>query len=124
MARYTPAAFFLALLLAACAGAGDPARGEVLFRARPEAGGLPCAECHGLSAGVASPLGPSLAGVGARAGETVPGLPAADYLREAILSPDAYLSAGFQEGIMPRTYPETLTDEQVADLVAYLLTLR
>jgi mono/diheme cytochrome c family protein len=111
------------LLLIACGARGDPARGAELFRVTP-GGGLPCAECHSLSPGVPSPLGPSLAGIAARAGATVRGQPAADYLRESILSPDVYLTAGFQEGIMPRDYRGALSDAQVDDLVAYMGTLR
>lgn len=113
----------LLILLAACGSGGDAERGAALFRVRPADGNLPCAECHGLEPGVISPLGPSLAGLGSRAGQAAPGQSAADYLRESILSPDAYLAGGFQEGIMPRTYGETLSDAAVDDLVAYLLTL-
>lgn len=119
-------AVWFALLLAACGGGarGDAERGAALFRVAPAGGGLACAECHSLAPGDDGLLGPSLAGIAGRAGATVPDQPAASYLRVSILDPDAHLAAGFQEGMMPRGYGEALADDQVADLVAYMLTLR
>jgi nitric oxide reductase subunit C len=51
------------------------------------------------------------------------------YLRESIQQPSAYLVPGelfsaSGRSFMPDNYPELLTEEQVAQLVAYLLTLR
>jgi cytochrome c len=118
------------LTLAACgaaAGTGDPARGEQLFRgAAPIAGGnLPaCIECHPVTPGDRSDIGPGLAGVADRAATTVPEQTAEEYLRQAIVRPDAYLAGGFQEGIMPRNYDDGLSPQELDDLVAYLLTLR
>lgn len=114
----------LLLVLAACAEAerGDPTRGAAVFKG--ELGGtVPCSECHNVAPGPLSPLGPSLEGIGDRAGDAVFGQSARAYLRESIVDPDAHLAGGFQEGIMPRIYDDTLTAEQVDDLVAYMLTL-
>ncbi len=71
-----------------------------------------------------STIGPNLSNIGNRAAATVAGMPATDYLRAAIVEPDAYLSGGFQEGIHPRDYGTTLTRAQLDDLIAYMLTLR
>jgi cytochrome c oxidase subunit II len=121
---------WLALLvaLAAC-GAAEPdaERGRQLFMGeRPIAGGnLACVECHAVGAGEASRgMGQNLSNVGARAASTVPGQEAEAYLRAAIVEPDAFLSGGYQEGIHPRTYGAALSDAEVADLIAYLLTLQ
>ena len=47
-----------------------------------------------------------------------------DYLRESILNPDTYTTEGFSAGVMPAALADELSDQQVADLVAYLLTLK
>lgn len=119
-------AWAIALLAAAaCSAAPDPERGRRLFSGeRPIERHLACYECHPTAPGEAAQLiGPNLAGIAARAGATVPDEVAETYLRRAILEPDAHLSGGFQEGIHPRTYGQVLSDREVADLVAYLLTL-
>ena len=49
---------------------------------------------------------------------------AAEYLRESILDPNAFVVPGFAPGVMYQAYSSTLTDGEVADLVAFLLTLK
>ena len=68
-------------------------------------------------------VGPSLAGVKAVASQEVPGQSAEAYLRESIVDPDAHVVEGFSPGVMPSTYGTQLSDEQITDLVAYLMTL-
>ncbi|HUF38581.1 MAG TPA: c-type cytochrome [Anaerolineales bacterium] len=120
----------LAAALAACGGNGGDAgdtggnarAGETLF-AEVIIGSQPgCATCHSLEPDQVL-VGPSMAGIGSRAGTQVAGMSAEDYLRESILDPDAHVVEGFQPGIMVQVWEETLTAEQVDDLVAYLLTL-
>lgn len=110
----------------------DPiALGETLFRTATPA----CVACHSIAPGV-DMAGPSLAGVSARA-EKLLGTPeytgsATDiegFIRESIVDPSAYLEPGAMysaSGVsfMPATYAESLTPEQVDQLVAYLATLR
>lgn len=124
-------AVLLGALLQACrtgsAPTGDVVNGEKLFSgAIPIAGGnVPiCADCHSVEPGVASASGPNLSNIGNRAAITVGGTSASDYLREAVVDPDAYLAGGFQEGIHYRDYGTALTGEQLDDLIAYMLTLR
>ena len=71
-----------------------------------------------------SGTGQSLSNIGNRAGSAVPGQSAEEYLRTAIVDPDAFLSGGYQEGIMYRGYAQELTAQQINDLVAYMLTLK
>ncbi|MDF1594794.1 MAG: hydrogenase iron-sulfur subunit [Acidimicrobiia bacterium] len=104
-------------------GDADPERGEDLFRAAAIRGGAGCRVCHSVREGDDG-VGPSLAGVGARAGDRVPGVPAEEYLRQSILQPDQYIVEGFPSGQMRADAGEDLTDIELADLVAYLLTLR
>ncbi|MEW5869665.1 MAG: c-type cytochrome [Chloroflexota bacterium] len=105
---------------------GDPASGEAL------AASLGCTACH-----VAAPVGPlwpasaGQPGVGTNAAER---LTASDYtgaaqtpeqyLFESIVKPSAYVVSGFADGLMPASYANSLTDQQVADLIAYLLSLK
>jgi mono/diheme cytochrome c family protein len=128
----------LAMLLVACGGSddsaetvadappasvGDAAAGEALYAQTIIGTTAGCATCHSLEAGVQI-VGPSHAGVATRAGEYVAGESAEQYLRTSILEPNAHLVEGFTEGVMPQTYKDELSNTQVDDLVAYLLTLK
>ena len=123
-------ALLVSLLLTACGGAasqGDPQAGRRLFNgeiALDDRAALPCKQCHSVELGGDASLGPNLSNIGARAGTTVPGQTAAEYLRTSIVDPDAHLAGGFQDGLMYRRYGRALTAKQINDLVAYLLTLK
>lgn len=110
----------------------EPAElGEALFRTSPPA----CFTCHSVAPGV-NLAGPSLAGIGARAGERVrspdykgAARDAEGYLRESITHPSAYLVAGptysaSGRSFMPDNFDATLKPEQIDHLVAYLMTLQ
>lgn len=123
----------LSLVLAACggggeeastgAGGGDPKAGEALF-AQSVIGSQPgCSTCHSLEVGVVI-VGPSLAEIGHHAGEMVSGMSAEEYLRQSILEPDAVVEEGYAAGTMPKVWGDELTEQQVQDLIAYMLTLK
>ncbi len=113
-------------------GAEDPiALGEAVFRTASPT----CQACHSIAPGV-NLAGPTLAGLAARA-EQVMASPdyqgSADsveaYIREAIVEPSAYLYPGemYSAGgtsFMPTTYGDSLTSEQLDQLVAYLATFK
>ena len=65
-----------------------------------------------------------MAGIATRAGTTIAGTTAEDYIRQSILEPDAHLVEGFPAGTMPQVWGDELSDEQLSNLVAYLLTLK
>ncbi len=93
--------------------AGQAARGEKVFLS---AG---CSDCHtiaGLSSGVG---GPDLTAVAGVAGERRPGMSAADYLRESVLIPNAYLVPGYAQDVR---CGGVLSQRQLDELVAFLLT--
>jgi cytochrome c2 len=129
----------LLLALAACGGggddsgaaeeaaapAGDAANGETLYRGTTigSASAPGCVTCHSTEPGVVL-VGPSHAGVGARAATAVSGMSAEEYLRESIVNPNAVVTEGFAEGVMYQNYGTDLTDQQISDLVAFLLTLQ
>ena len=107
-----------ALVLAACGGggeSGDPAvdAGKDLFAQSVIGGQAGCITCHSLDGSVG--VGPSMQGIGSRDEA---------YLRESILDPNASLVDGFPADTMPNVWGDELSDEQINQLVAYLLTLK
>jgi cytochrome c peroxidase len=128
----------LSLGLAACGGGdepaeggdetssiGDVANGERLFKGTTigSAGSPGCSTCHSLEPGVVI-VGPSQSDVGTRAETAIPGMSAEEYLRQSIVEPDAHLAEGFDAGLMYQNFGEELTNTQVNDLVAFMLTLK
>lgn len=117
------------LALAGCGGGADQPAGETPQTSAPigeVAAGKAifaqqgCGSCHTLAAaGSTGMIGPDLDETLERdAGRA--GRPLADFARESILEPDAFISPGFKRGVMPKTFGESLSDEQLADLVAFL----
>jgi mono/diheme cytochrome c family protein len=100
--------------------AGDATRGNALFNgSAPLADGQQagCQACHGTG------TGPDLAGVGTRAATRKPGLSADQYLHESIMQPSALVVDGFAD-IMPKNFGQRMSAQNLADIIAYLLTLR
>ena len=102
---------------------GDPAAGRDLFFESSLGASASCHICHALEPGV-DKVGPSLAGVGVRAAERVPGMSAEAYLRESIIDPDTYIVDGFSAGLMLPDLEENLSDEQINNLIAFLLSMK
>lgn len=100
---------------------GDPERGRQLFREGIN-GAPPCASCHQTVEGSGFSLGPNLAGIASRASTRIPEIIAEDYLRASILEPGAYVVSGYRN-IMYPNYAAHLSSQDVADLIAFLLTL-
>jgi mono/diheme cytochrome c family protein len=105
---------------------GDAEAGETL------ATSLGCIACH-----IAAPTGPAWLptadqpGIGDRAAARLSQPDYAgeaetpeQYLFESVVAPNAYIVSGFSEGIMPAIYSTSLTDQDMADLIAYMLTLK
>ncbi|MFC1997633.1 c-type cytochrome [Chloroflexota bacterium] len=119
----------LTVVLTACGGGGGgstddtASAGEKLFNQTVIGAQAGCVTCHSLDAGVVI-VGPSMDGVGGRAGNTVSGMSAEDYLEESILNPEAYLVEGFPSGTMPQVWEDELSNEQVDQLIAFMATLK
>lgn len=111
---------------------GDVARGQELFEADFIGSGnvLGCQVCHLVNAS-GSTLGPPLSDLGRRSVEETIQQPnytgqaksVEAYLQESLLAPEVYVTSGFPVGLMPSNYGSTLTQQQIADLIAYMLTL-
>ena len=119
------------MTLAACggssapAGPGDAARGKALYDQKTlgtkSAEG--CVSCHVYDeSGGKAEKAPYTKGTATRAASRVPGMSAEDYIRESILTPDAYVVEGFNKGDMYQTWSKELSPQQINDLIAYLLT--
>lgn len=102
---------------------GDPVEGKRLYDEASLGVNAGCRICHSLEEGVTL-VGPSFAGVASRAVARVPGMTAEEYLRQSILDPNAYIVPGFPANQMVNNLDEVLTEQQIEDLVAFLLTLK
>jgi mono/diheme cytochrome c family protein len=96
--------------------------GQDIFEGSGMSAQAGCQICHSLEPGRRL-VGPSLAGIAVTAQNRVPGLPAAEYLRESILDPDAYIVEGYRSGQMLPIYEEQLTEDEIDALVQFLLAL-
>jgi mono/diheme cytochrome c family protein len=86
---------------------GDPAAGKEVFTS---AG---CAGCHTFTpAGSNASIGPDL-------DTALKGKDAA-FVLQSVVDPNAQIAPGFSAGIMPTSFSQSLSDKQLADLVAFL----
>jgi len=79
-----------------------------------------CSACHSADGSFSS--GPSLDGYSQQAGTRVKGQSAEAYSFYSILRPARHLVRGYSN-VMPADYAKKLSAQDVADLIAYLLTL-
>lgn len=93
---------------------GDPINGEALIAA------MGCVGCHSLEQDTVI-LGPSFYGVADRAATRIEGYDAHHYLHESIVQPNAYLVEGFP-GVMVADFGDRIDAQQLADIIAFLLT--
>ena len=92
---------------------GDATKGKPLFLSNG------CGGCHTYKpAGSAGKVGPGLDNLAADAKKANQG-PLPSYVATSIKNPGSYVVPGFPDGVMP-SYGGQLTDQQVADLVAFL----
>ena len=96
--------------------------GQDIFEERILGPNPGCVTCHSFDPDTTL-VGPSIAGVAVRAETRVSGQTAAEYLRESIVSPSAFVVDGFDDGKMPADWAEILTEAEIEAVVGYLLTL-
>ncbi len=102
---------------------GDATRGDEIFHHGLN-GAPACSNCHSTTAsGKWSPLaiGPGLKGISERAATRVEGETAAEYVEDSIRHPNDYVVAGFTN-VMYGEFEHDYSDQDIADLVAYVLT--
>ena len=79
-----------------------------------------CGGCHTLAAaGSSGTVGPNLDNVLKDAAKYAKGRPPADYVRQSILTPNAFVVPGFPKGTMPQTFAK-LPAQQIDALVQFL----
>jgi cytochrome c oxidase subunit II len=94
----------------AAAGGGEAPDGKTLFTGVQPS----CGSCHTLAdAGTEATIGPNL-------DQTLKGKDAA-YIQRAIAEPSADVAKGFQDGIMPNNYEDTLQPDEIKALTDYLV---
>ena len=93
---------------------GDIEQGAALFADN-------CLSCHPLDSGQAT--GPGVADYGNTAGTRVSGQSPEEYTFNSILRPSKYMVRGYSN-VMPSDYDDKLSQQDIADLIAYLLSLQ
>ncbi len=98
-------------------GPRDP---ETLFES------MACKACHNLAepqtADNRGPVGPNFANLAENAATRVEGLSATEYVHQSIVKPGDYVVEGYVDGIMPKTFAETMSEDEINSLVEWLLT--
>lgn len=98
-------------------GGGGAGEGAQLFASQG------CGGCHALAkAGADAEIGPSLELDSLQAGADAAGQPLEEFVRQSIVDPGAAIASGYQDGVMPSTYGETMDQQQLDALVGYLAT--
>jgi mono/diheme cytochrome c family protein len=97
------------------AATGDVAAGEDVFNSTG------CGSCHTLAAaGSSGSIGPNLdeqlVASADAAGESLDA-----FVHTSIVDPNAVVADGYQPGVMPDTYGDQLSQQQLDDLVAFIV---
>ncbi len=97
----------------------DAGSGEKLFQQSND-GAPTCASCHSVDG--SSGVGPSLQGIGETAANRSNGQSAEEFLYWSIISPSLSLTTGYSN-LMYAKYDEVFEAADIADLIAYLISL-
>lgn len=96
---------------------GDAANGEILYNSGKDLAPA-CSACHMPD----SPASPDLAGFGERAATQVDGQSAHEYAFYSITEPGRFIVEGYGNA-MYNMYDEVFTEQEISDLIAYILSL-
>lgn len=117
--------------IAAALAAGDPVRGQTLFVAQhalPDGSAWACSSCHSVTPDELRLIGPGLWNVAVRSQTYDVDQTAPEYILASILHPQEFI-APVGEGQpgwalnMPMGWEEPLSEQDLSDIVAYVLTL-
>jgi len=80
-----------------------------------------CGACHTLAAaGATATTGPDLGKLPTYA--KTAGKPLADFIRQSIVDPNAYVEKGYPKSVMPQTFGKALSKQELDSLVQYLIS--
>jgi cytochrome c553 len=118
---------------AALVDSGDVAAGQTIFGTTytmPNGQPWACSSCHSITPDEARMIGPGMWNIGVRAGDRVPGEDTLTYIYNSIRHPNQFIvpadasGAAYPPNLMPEGYADVLTEQDFANLMAYLLTLQ
>ena len=102
---------------------GDITRGEFIFVSGNGGNAPPCTTCHTVGTSAMSlQLGPSLTHIATDGADRISGVDAHDYIRQSILQPQDHVVSGYRVG-MYADYEADLSEQELTDLIAFLMTL-
>lgn len=79
-----------------------------------------CGACHTFApAGTTGKVGPDLDTTPEKDAVTAK-MPLPAFVKESIVKPNAFISPGFQKGLMPQTFASTLGAKKIDELVAFI----
>jgi mono/diheme cytochrome c family protein len=97
-------------------GPRDP---ETLFTS------MTCIACHNLAVdqtpGNRGPVGPHFGNLYENAQNRVAGMSAEEYIHQSIVAPNDYVVESYPSGIMPQTFGEQMSEEEINAMVAWLI---
>lgn len=102
---------------------GDPVKGKEHYETIRSEVNFACITCHYANS-EAQLIGPGLLNIGTRAETRVAGESAYEYIHTSIVNPSAYVVEGYPDQLMPQVYGELWTEEEINDIIAYLMTLK
>lgn len=101
---------------------GDIERGKSIFQVGINES-PPCSSCHQSSTDSFSlGIAPSLIGISERASTRIEGMSAEEYIRKSILEPKSFIVGGFSIEMFS-DYRDYFTEQDIADLIAFLMSL-
>ncbi|MCL4246691.1 MAG: hypothetical protein KJ065_00925 [Anaerolineae bacterium] len=86
-----------------------------------------CSQCHSVTPDEARLIGPGLWNIGMRAETQVAGQDAITYIYTSITHPGDFIVQGdppYPENLMPNDFSQVFSEDNLANLIAYLLTLK
>lgn len=98
-------------------GGGSAAAGKAVFTANG------CASCHTFQpAGATGTIGPNLDTAPTSDAKADHNMDLAAFVKESIVNPDAYIAKGYNKGIMPTTFGNSIKGADLNNLVAFIVS--
>lgn len=101
---------------------GNADNGKVLFETFRAEVSFACATCHRVDSEERL-IGPGLLNVANRVEGYGTSETASEYVHHSIVAPNDFVVPDYPAALMPQTYAQVFTEEEINDLVAYVLSL-